>query len=61
MGEWRYSILNLGARWSRVVSFTPRPLHPRYLFHRSQDRSPRRSESSGEEKKSLSLPGMQSR
>jgi hypothetical protein len=31
MKEWRYSstILDLGTRWSWVVSFTPRPLYPR--------------------------------
>jgi hypothetical protein len=31
MGEWRYSstILDLGTRWRRVVSFTSRPLYPR--------------------------------
>jgi hypothetical protein len=31
MEEWRYSftILDLGTRWGRVVSFTPRPLYPR--------------------------------
>jgi hypothetical protein len=30
MREWRYSstILDLGTRQRRVVSFTPRPLHP---------------------------------
>jgi hypothetical protein len=29
--EWRYSsiVLDLGTRWRWVVSFTPRPLHPR--------------------------------
>jgi hypothetical protein len=30
MAEWRYSstILDLGTRWKRVVSFKPRPLYP---------------------------------
>jgi hypothetical protein len=30
-GEWRYSftMLGLGARWRRVVSFKPQPLYPR--------------------------------
>jgi hypothetical protein len=30
MGKWRYSstIPDLGTRWRRVVSFTPRPLYP---------------------------------
>jgi hypothetical protein len=41
MGEWRYSstILDLGTRWKRVVSFTLPPLYPRgkrppYPLHR---------------------------
>jgi hypothetical protein len=31
MGDWRYSstILNLGTRWRRVVSFTPQPHYSR--------------------------------
>jgi len=48
MGEWRYSsthILNLGARWKWVASFTPRPLfiwgkRPRYLLDRRLGESP---------------------
>jgi hypothetical protein len=42
MEEWRYSsiILDLGTRWSSVVSFTPRPLYPRGRRHRySLDRA----------------------
>jgi hypothetical protein len=35
-GEWRYSsiILNLGTRLRWVVSFIPRPFHPRYRLER---------------------------
>jgi hypothetical protein len=36
MGEWRYSstILDLGTRWRREVSFTPQPLYLRGNFPR---------------------------
>jgi hypothetical protein len=57
MGEWRYSsnILDLGTRWRRVVSFTPRPLYPRgksrqYLLDRRLGGSQSRSGRCGEEK-----------
>jgi hypothetical protein len=35
-GRWKYSstILDLGTNWRRVVSFTPRPLCPRYSLQR---------------------------
>jgi hypothetical protein len=41
-------IINIGNRWSQVVSFTPQPLYPRgivfrYLFSRKQGGTQRRS------------------
>jgi hypothetical protein len=57
MDEWRYSstILDLGTRWRRVVSFTPRPLYPRgnrprYPLYRRLGGPQSRSERHGEEK-----------
>jgi len=40
MGERRYTpfIPNLGTRWKRVVSFTPRQLYPRYPMQRKLGR-----------------------
>jgi hypothetical protein len=36
MWEWTYNstILYLGTSWRLIVSFTPRPLYPRYLLAR---------------------------
>jgi len=45
-------ILNLGTRWRRVVSFTPRPLFPRYPFDRTLRGPQNRPGRGGEEKKS---------
>jgi hypothetical protein len=55
------SILDLGARWRCVVSFTPRPLYsqgkrPWYPLDRRLGRPQSRSGRGGEEKKSLTLP-----
>jgi hypothetical protein len=64
-------ILNLGTRWRWVVSFTPRAFHPRrknprYPLNRRLGGPQSRSESGGEEKKSLcpcreSYPGRPAR
>jgi hypothetical protein len=39
--EWRYSstILDFGTRWRWVVSFTPRPLYPRYSLDPALDKN----------------------
>jgi hypothetical protein len=54
-------ILNLGPRWRRVVSFTPRPLYPqgkspRYPLDRRLGGPQSRSGHGGEEKNSQPLP-----
>jgi hypothetical protein len=57
-------ILNLGTRWSRVVSFTLRLLYhqgksPWYPLHRSLREPQTRSGRSGEERNSQTLPGLE--
>jgi hypothetical protein len=59
-------ILTLGTRWRCVVSFTTWPLYPRrkssrYPLNRRVGGPQSRSGRSGEEKKYLSLPGIESR
>jgi hypothetical protein len=46
-------IVNLCARWRRVVNFTPRPLYPQYSLKRRLAGTRRRF---GEEKTALLLP-----
>jgi hypothetical protein len=59
-------ILNLGTRWSWVVSFTPRPLHPQekrplYPLERSFGGPQSRPGRGGEEKKSQPQLGLEPR
>jgi hypothetical protein len=59
-------ILNLGTRWRWVVSFKPRPIYPpgnstKYPLDRRVGRPENRSGRGGEEKKSLTLPGIEPR
>jgi hypothetical protein len=68
MGEWRYSStsLNLGTRWSWVVSFTPRPLYSRwkslrYPLDTKVNGPQRRSAYCGVENSLLLLPGIKPR
>jgi hypothetical protein len=65
MEEWEYSstILELDARWSWVVSFTPRPLYPRerrprYPLDRTLNGLQSRSGRCGEEN-NFAMPGME--
>jgi hypothetical protein len=60
MGEWRYSstILDLGTRWRWVVSFTDRPLHPRYPLDMRLSGPQSQSGRCGEDK-ILPLPGIE--
>jgi hypothetical protein len=56
-------ILDLGTRWRRVVSFTPRPLYlqgksPWYSLDRRLGGPQSRSERGGDEKNSQPLPGL---
>jgi hypothetical protein len=56
-------ILDLGTRWGRVVSFTPRPLYPQekspwYLLDRRLGGPQSRSGGSGEVKNSQPLSGL---
>jgi hypothetical protein len=57
-------LLNLGTRWKRVVSFTPRPLwpqgiSPRYPLARRLGKPQRQSVHGGEEKNSQPQPGIE--
>jgi hypothetical protein len=57
-------ILNLGTRWSWVISFTPQPLYPRgkrprHKLIRRPGGLQNRSGRGGEEKNFLSLPGFE--
>jgi hypothetical protein len=57
-------ILELGTRWRRVVSFTPRPLYaqgksPRYPLMRRLGGPQSRYRTGGEEKNSHPLPGLE--
>jgi len=57
-------ILNLGAKWRLVVSFTPRPLYSRgkntrYALDRTLGGPHSRSGRDGEEKNSQPLPGLE--
>jgi hypothetical protein len=57
-------ILDLGARWRWVVSFTARPLYPQgkspwYSLDRRLGVSQSRSECGGKEKNSQPLPGLE--
>jgi len=57
-------ILNLGTRWRRVVSFTPRTLYsqeksPWYQLDRRPGEHQSRSGRGGEEKNSQPLPGLE--
>jgi len=54
-------ILNFRTRQRWVVSFTLRPLHPRYSLDRRLGGPQSRSGPNGEEKKSLSLPAIEPR
>jgi hypothetical protein len=68
MGKWRYSftILDLGTRCRRVVSFTPRPLFPRakspqYHLDRVLGGPQSRSGRRGIDTNILPLPGIEPR
>jgi hypothetical protein len=57
-------ILDLGTRWGRVVSFTPRPLYPQgkstwYPLDRKLGGTQSRSGRGGEQKNSQPLPGLE--
>jgi hypothetical protein len=59
-----HSFFNLGTRWRRVVSFTPRPLYPQrkspwYTFDRRLGGPQSRSGRGGEEKNSQPPPGIE--
>jgi hypothetical protein len=68
MWEWRYSstILDLDTRWRWVVSFSPRPLHPRgksppHELDRRLSGPKYRSGRCGEKKNLLTLLGIENR
>jgi hypothetical protein len=56
-------ILNLGTRWRRMISFTARPLCPRYPLNRRLGGPQSRNERGGEEKNIplLDVPGIEAR
>jgi hypothetical protein len=63
-GDIAPRILDLGTRWKRVVSFTPRPLYPQgnnpwYSLDRRLGGLQSRSGRGGEEKNSQLLPGLE--
>jgi hypothetical protein len=64
LGEWKYSVLDLGTRWRQVISFTLRPLYPQRKslwcpLDRRLGGPQSRSGRGGKEKNSQPLPELE--